>query len=183
MGSRLWKALALALCLALCAPYAAVASAKSPKEASKSRQLLSAGASDTTLYALNEMYGRWLNAYVQSRIVPVAESNMQGATSHGPWRAKRDYGAAEAKDDGSLTEWADQYYITHYWSEYGQHIRSMVPGDSVTINGTSAIVTRVCDYPRESVYEEVGTLADGATIILQTCEPNTDLNRMVFAVA
>ncbi|MBR3326442.1 MAG: hypothetical protein IKG22_03870 [Atopobiaceae bacterium] len=185
MSFRLRRTVALALCLVLCEPFAIVANAKGKAKDTSSyketRQLLSHGASDTALRALDSVYRQWLNAYVNSRVVAVPQSDGIGSASFGPWSATQDYGATEARDDGSLTEWAERYYITHHWSEYGQLIRSMVPGDVVTVNGQTVVVERVCDYPRDSVYEEIATLAGDAPVILQTCEPNTNLNRMVFA--
>ncbi len=144
--------------------------------------------------AIEQCGDAWFDAYVASRIVnsvpgvtfdlktpktPVAYDAKANAT-YGPWTAPADFGATDARADGSITEWADHYYITHDWSEFGQQILGMRPGDRVTINGTTMVVQGILDYPKDSFYEEITRIADNATLILQTCIPGEDYNRIVF---
>ncbi len=122
----------------------------------------------------------WFEAYVTSRKVEVLVGDREPA-SFGPWTAAKEYGTTDAKDDGSLTEWADNYYITHDWSEIGQQILGLVPGDVVTVNGRQAKVTEVFNYPKDSYYDEIMQLSGKKGIVLQTCYPESDYNRIVFA--
>ena len=124
--------------------------------------------------------GKWFESYVASRKVVVLIGDRE-PTTFGPWTAAKEYGTTDAKDDGSLTEWADNYYITHDWSEIGQQILSLVPGDVVTVNGRQARVTEVFNYPKDSYYDEIMQLSGKKGIVLQTCYPESDYNRIVFA--
>lgn len=135
----------------------------------------------------------WFSAYVCSRIVEAAPGlSFDPTVAHeyvspgtdsmtfGPWSAAKDYGATDAREDGSITEWADHYYITHQWSEYGQQILSMLPGDKVTVNGKSFIVQAIFDYPKDSFYEEIMRIVGDQSTVIQTCIPDADYNRIVF---
>lgn len=124
--------------------------------------------------------GKWFESYVASRKVEVLIGDRE-PSSFGPWTAAKEYGTTDANDDGSLTEWADDYYITHDWSEIGQQILGLVPGDVVTINGRQARVTEVFNYPKDSYYDEIMQLSGKKGIVLQTCYPASDYNRIVFA--
>lgn len=123
----------------------------------------------------------WYMSYVRSRVVPVVAPDRVETLNLGPWIAAKDYGATDARYDGSLTEWNDLYYITHDWSEYGQQILALWNGDHVTVNGRTVTVSWVCNYPKDSYYEEVRALAGEAPVVFQTCYPDSEYNRIVFA--
>ncbi len=121
----------------------------------------------------------WFSAYVASRVVEVTPSRSE-TTSFGPWTAEKEYGTADAREDGSLTEWADNYYITHEWSPIGQQILSFVPGDTVTVNGRTVKIQRIFNYPKESFSDEILELSGPNAVVFQTCYPNSDENRIAF---
>ena len=124
----------------------------------------------------------WYMSYVRSRVVPIIAPDRNEALNLGPWTAVKDYGATDARSDGSLTEWNDLYYITHDWSEYGQQILALWNGDHVTVNGRTVTVSWVCNYPKDSYYEEVRALGGAEVpVVFQTCYPDSDYNRIVFA--
>lgn len=128
---------------------------------------------------INSCFGEWFDQYVSNRIIGVT-LNLRDTESFGPWAARAEYGTADASEDGSLTEWADHYYITHDWSDFGKQILTMQPGDKATINGRTITVKEVCNYPKDSFYEEVLHIAGEDAIVLQTCYPDSDENRIVY---
>lgn len=117
--------------------------------------------------------------YAISRIVPMSYEARENV-SFGPWVAPRDIGATDANDDGLITEWAELYYVTHDWSEYGQQIRQMIPGDALAINGKGVLVVDIFDYPRDAYLEEIREIVGQDAVVLQTCEPGTPNNRIVW---
>ena len=132
--------------------------------------------------ALETCLSRWFSAYVASRVVPIDPTD-RDSQSFGPWLAQKDYGTTDASEDGSLTEWADNYYITHDWSDIGQQILTLIPGDTVTINGRSMRVEGIFNYPKDSYYDEITELIGTNVIGLQTCYPSSDYNRVVYGTA
>ena len=117
--------------------------------------------------------------YAISRIVPMSYEARENV-SFGPWVAPLDIGATDASDDGLITEWAKLYYVTHDWSEYGQQIRQMIPGDALAINGKGVLVVDIFDYPRDAYLEEIREIVGQDAVVLQTCEPGTPNNRIVW---
>ena len=98
----------------------------------------------------------------------------------GPWTAREELGAADADENGALTEWARHYYVTHNWSEYGQQILTILPYDQVSINGTVFTVEAIFDYPQSCYLEEVEGIVGESAYCLQTCIPDSDLVRVVY---
>lgn len=121
----------------------------------------------------------WFHAYALSRVIPVTTSAAE-PLAFGPWSAAKDYGATDAREDGSLTEWADSYYVTHDWSDFGKQILTMVPGDTVTINGRTITIHGVFNYPKDSYYEEVTEVTGKDAMVLQTCYPDSEENRIAY---
>ena len=132
--------------------------------------------------ALGTCIREWFSAYVTFRIVPV-EPQQRDPESFGPWFAEKDYGTTDAREDGSLTEWADNYYITHDWSEIGQQILALTLGDTVTINGRSMRVEGIFNYPKDSYFDEITEIIGFDVVGLQTCYPSSDYNRVVYGPA
>ncbi len=127
---------------------------------------------DNTFYA-------WYDAYTQSRIVPII-LNDRGPLRYGPWAARSEKGTEDASSDGALTEWATNYYIAHDWSDYGQEILTMQPGDEANVNGKSFTVEGIFNYPKDSFYEEIMRIAGDGAIVFQTCYPDSTFNRIVY---
>lgn len=122
---------------------------------------------------------RLFRDYVLARVVPITmtyDSNQY----FGPWTAPEDFEAEEANNDGLITQWDEDYFITHDWSEYGQQIRVMVPGDTVEINGRQITVRGLFDYPKEAYLGEIREVVGWDCLVMQTCEPESDLNRIVY---
>lgn len=127
----------------------------------------------------DEVFIRWFDSYCLARIREVPLTGRE-PMSFGPWSAMEDYGTEDADSDGRLTEWADHYYITHDWSDYGTQILSMEPGDAVQVNEDAIVVERVFDYPKDSYYEEVMRIIGSDAVVFQTCYPDSDYNRIVY---
>lgn len=132
----------------------------------------------SSVYA-REAYPQAFHKLAVSRVIPMGYEQRENL-SFGPWEAPRAIGADKASDEGLLTEWAPRYYITHDWSEYGQQIRQMIPGDAVVINGRGILISDIFDYPREGYLEEIREVVGPDVIVLQTCEPDTPNNRIVY---
>ena len=137
-----------------------------------------AAARATLDWADDQVYQIW-RAYVLSRVVEVTLP-VHEAAYYGPWDAPRDFEATEASSTGLITEWDRDYFITHDWSEYGQQILTMLPGDVVSINGRPVRVEGVFDYPKDAYLDEIRELCGMDTTVIQTCEPASDLNRIVY---
>lgn len=133
---------------------------------------------EAIVYA-RDTYPMILHKYAVSRIVPMTYEERENV-SFGPWVAPRDIGATDANEDGLITEWAERYYVTHDWSEYGQQIRQMIPGDALAINGNGVLVVDIFDYPRDAYLEEIREIVGSDAVVLQTCEPGTPNNRIVW---
>ncbi len=127
----------------------------------------------------HELADLWFHDYVTSRMY-VVTLPVHDPLIYGPWYAEDDYDATEAPDDGSIVQWDDGYLITHYWSDYGQAIRTLLPGDYVTINDVTVQIVGVFDYPRDAILAEVLEATGWDAIVFQTCEPDTDLNRIAY---
>lgn len=119
---------------------------------------------------------RYNYAYARMRLVSIVPRD---PVSTGPWEAEWDSELVEAKDDGSLTEWCDYYYVTHNWSYYGQIILDLQPGDIVTVNGEPVRVEGIFDYPKDSILDEILALVGEDAVVFQTCVPDEDYNRIV----
>lgn len=122
-----------------------------------------------------------LREYALGRVVSLSYTSQESMVFDG-WVAYDDLDGTEASPDGLLTQWAEGYYVTHDWSEYGQQILSMVPGDQVVINGVPIDVVEIFDYPKEAYLRELRAVVDEGRVILQTCEPGEDLNRIVVGI-
>ena len=122
---------------------------------------------------------RMYRDYVLARVVPMTMT-YEDNQFYGPWTAIDDFEATEASNEGLLTQWDEDYYITHDWSEYGQQIRTMVPGDTVEINGRRIVIEGLFDYPKEAYLGEIREFLGWDYLVMQTCEPESDLNRIVY---
>ncbi|MDO4405229.1 MAG: hypothetical protein Q4C09_09355 [Atopobiaceae bacterium] len=126
-----------------------------------------------------EDYRDAVRAYALTRVHELTYVE-RDPVAFGPWEARREYGTEEASDDGSLTEWALEYYIAHDWSSYGEQILQMIPGDEVTINGITMRVEGLFDYPDDGYLDEIWELVGYDKVVLQTCEPENDYYRIIY---
>ena len=133
----------------------------------------------TVARTARETVHAWLHAYVMGRIVPLTAYAREPLV-FGPWSAAKDYEAEEASSEGDLTEWDEHYFITHDWSEYGKQILTVLPQDHVRVNGVTVLIEGAFDYPKEAFLEEVREATGKDTYVFQTCEPDSDLNRIVY---
>ncbi len=185
--------IALVATLAVAGTTAAEAKTKATLS-ERTREALASGITTLGDDVLSQSTNTWLDAYTRSRIeaaepgidpmpdadaAPVAYDPSANQRYDG-WTAQPDFWAEEARDDGSLTEWADHYYISHWWSDYGQQTLAMRPGDRLSVNGRSIVVQGVFDYPKDSFYEEVMHLLGTKAVVLQTCIPDSTYNRIVY---
>ena len=129
--------------------------------------------------AVSQSYRKVMRAYAVSRVVHLKYA-VRTPQHMGSWRARDEIGAREADPNGALTQWDDHYYITHNWSRYGQIILTMVPGDTVTINGKTMRVENMFDYPNEGYLDEIQVLVGSDVVVLQTCEVGDELVRIVY---
>lgn len=119
------------------------------------------------------------HSYVVFRMVKV-ELPQRDPMRFENWEAADDFEATEASDTGELTQWDPGWYITHEWSRYGRQILRLIPGDVVSVNGEKIKVEGVFDYPKDSYSSEINEVVDSQYIVFQTCEPNSNLNRIVY---
>jgi len=135
---------------------------------------------DVSMPSSFDTYYVLLHTYASMRVRAVAY-DVREPRAFGPWDAPVDLDAQEANNDGLLTQWSENYYIAHDWSDFGPQITSMVPGDTVVINGRRMVVKDIFDYPRDAYLDEVRELVGYDSAVLQTCETGTDYNRIVYA--
>ncbi len=109
----------------------------------------------------------------------VASQAVEKPTSY-VWTCARDYGGI-APEDGSLSEWAPHYYIAHSYGPYGEAILQLEPGDIVTVNGNEVTVQGSVELNKSCSYQEVMDTVGWEVTVFQTCIPNSDQNRFVYA--
>ncbi|MBR3317058.1 MAG: hypothetical protein IKG21_04475 [Atopobiaceae bacterium] len=96
------------------------------------------------------------------------------------WECGQDFGGI-APDDGSLSEWAPHYYVAHAYGPYGEDILCLEPGDTVTVNGNLVTVEGDIVMPLYSPYEDVMDAVGWDATVFQTCIPDTNDCRFVYA--
>ena len=182
---RLIVAVMLALLLGACsttAPEQVAAPEPEPDPPTASASLapeLSKVSASLEEHVFETAFYSWFDGYTQSRIIELELWDRE-PQAYGPWTARLEEGTEDAASDGALTQWAENYFIAHDWSDYGQEILTMQPGDIVTVNDRTFTVERVFNYPKASFYEEVKRIAGDDAIIFQTCYPDSVENRIVY---
>lgn len=96
------------------------------------------------------------------------------------WECGADYGGV-APADGSLSEWAPHYYVAHSYGEYGDAILGLEPGDQITINGNLVTVEGALVMHLYAAYEDVMSAVGWDATVFQTCVPDSDDCRFVYA--
>ena len=97
------------------------------------------------------------------------------------WEAETDFYAPEAPSSGRLSEWEEDYFITHSWSVYGKALLCMEAGDIIVINGERCIVDGYFDISKGGYDTDVRYFAGDDSHVFQTCIPDTEYNHIVFA--
>ena len=96
------------------------------------------------------------------------------------WTCGADYGGI-APEDGSLSEWAPHYYVAHSYGPYGEVILGLEQGDTVTVNGIAVTVEGAVIMPQQCAYEDVMNRVGWDATVFQTCVPDSDDCRFVYA--
>lgn len=96
------------------------------------------------------------------------------------WTCGADYGGV-APADGSLSEWAPHYYVAHSYGPYGEVILGLEQGDSVTVNGVTVVVEGAVVMSQQCAYEDVMNRVGWDATVFQTCVPDSDDCRFVYA--
>ena len=89
---------------------------------------------------------------------------------HYDWVAVENQDFTKANEDGTLSVWQDGWYIAHDWSDYGYAIADLQPGDAVTVNGQTTLITgksrwAADTYTNWDIYDVIGW----DKYVFQTC--------------
>ena len=89
---------------------------------------------------------------------------------HYDWVAVENQDFTKANEDGTLSVWQDGWYIAHDWSDYGYAIADLQPGDAVTVNGQTTLITgksrwKAETYTNWDIYDVIGW----DKYVFQTC--------------
>ena len=117
------------------------------------------------------------------QILPASEETVTPSAVHPAsyeWTCGADYGGI-APVDGSLSEWAPHYYVAHSYGPYGEVILGLEQGDTVTVNGTAVTVEGAVIMPQQCAYEDVMNRVGWDATVFQTCVPDSDTCRFVYA--
>ena len=91
------------------------------------------------------------------------------------WEAVENLNFDSANEDGSLSEWQTDWFISHDWSDYGHVIADLQPGDAITVNGRTILILGRDEWSNSvynwDVYDAVGW----DKIIFQTCYGDYDI--------
>lgn len=99
---------------------------------------------------------------------PAGASTYQ--SSDGAWHINYSnaYGTGSAASDGSVTKWADGYYIAHNWSDNGAKITGRT--EYVEVDGKTYRLAGSQEVSRDTTWEEVeGWVHANGGIGMQTC--------------
>lgn len=126
--------------------------------------------------AVDSSVSAWQQAQA-ARAARAASSSGGGSSSSGGGGAAADtwyvnyynaYGTAEAAADGSVTQWADGYFVAHVWSSNGQRILSRPT--YVVVNGRTYRYVSSMEVSRDTTWQAVEPYVHaGGGIGFQTC--------------
>lgn len=157
---------ALAACtMAACAEHAPAA----PPRAQLSAPAAETRAQDGGESSLAEASADFARSYA-----PQAESPAAGEAALQPlhsWESvpMEGTGGEEAPFDGSLGKWAPGHYAAHDWSECGQAISALAPGDAVEVDGELLVAESATVFPADATAGEVRRQLGDDPVLLQTC--------------
>ena len=140
------KRLALFIACVLCATGAFVST---PAFASETSDLLS-----------------WVQQ-TAAAVANVGEENL--FKRHYYWDAVENLDFESANEDGSLSEWQQDWYISHDWSDYGIAIANLEPGDAVTVNGSTVLILGRDAWPAGSINWDIFDAIGWDKTVFQTC--------------
>jgi len=85
------------------------------------------------------------------------------------WEAVDTVNLDSANEDGSLSEWQTDWYISHDWSDYGYVIARLEPGDAVTVNGRTILILGREIWPAGSINWDIYDAIGWDKVVFQTC--------------
>ena len=88
---------------------------------------------------------------------------------HYEWVAVENVNFDSANEDGSLSEWQTDWFISHDWSDYGIAIANLEPGDVVTVNGKTILVLGRQLWPSGSINWDIYDQIGWDKVVFQTC--------------
>ena len=85
------------------------------------------------------------------------------------WEAVENENFETANEDGSLSEWQTDWFISHDWSDYGAVIATLNPGDAVTVNGETILILGREEWPSGSINWDIYDAIGWDKTVFQTC--------------
>lgn len=85
------------------------------------------------------------------------------------WEAVENLNFDSANEDGSLSEWQEDWFISHDWSDYGYVIANLEPGDAVTVNGETILILGREEWPKGSINWDIYDAIGWDKTVFQTC--------------
>lgn len=85
------------------------------------------------------------------------------------WVAVENVNFDSANEDGSLSEWQANWFISHDWSDYGAVIATLNAGDAVTVNGQTVLILGRSEWPSGSINWDIYDVIGWDKIVFQTC--------------
>ena len=89
------------------------------------------------------------------------------------WVAVENLNFDSANEDGSLSEWQTDWFISHDWSDYGHVIAGLEPGDAVTVNGVTTLILGREEWPSGVINWDVYDAIGWDKTVFQTCLGDT----------
>ena len=91
------------------------------------------------------------------------------------WIAVENLNFESANEDGSLSEWQTDWFISHDWSDYGHVISILRPGDAVTVNGRTILILGRDMWSNEVYNWDVYDVIGWDKVVFQTCYGDNDI--------
>lgn len=150
----------------------ATAVAKAEVEEAQAKREAEAAAARAAAASASKGSGAYSNSFASkgaaAAAAPAGASTYQG--SDGAWHINYSnaYGTGSAASDGSVTKWADGYYIAHNWSDNGAKITGRT--EYVEVDGQTYRLAGSQEVSRDTTWEEVeGWVHANGGIGMQTC--------------
>lgn len=97
------------------------------------------------------------------------ESYVDTSYSDGYWFDAIPYDDRDALDAGYMIEFDTNWFCAHWYTDYGQQIQALQPGDIVHVNGKNVEIYGVFDVDREAYLEDVRAEWGYDKVFFQTC--------------
>ena len=85
------------------------------------------------------------------------------------WESVENQDFESANEDGSLSEWQEDWYISHDWSDYGIAIANLEPGDVVVVDGRVILMLGRDLWPSGVINWDVYDVVGWDKVVFQTC--------------